>query len=108
MWLITNQGFYSVVEHRDAPGKVIVRARVEQDLLALRAQIPSLEPVENAGTDYPWRTVVNKEEWVAAVALLAAAIDYPNFKESVAERQGPGRAALYLRIWTSLRALQEG
>jgi hypothetical protein len=36
MWLVTTQGFYSVVAHRGDPDRVLVRARVREDLEALR------------------------------------------------------------------------
>jgi len=107
MWVVTTQGFYSVVELREDPSKVLVRARTREDMEALREQIPSLEPVEGAGTDYRWRAVVTREQWKYAVAELAEGIDYPNFKDAVAGRQGRVRAKTYLRVWSALRELQE-
>ena len=35
MWLITTQGFYSAVEHREDPERLIVRARTREDIEAL-------------------------------------------------------------------------
>ncbi len=91
MWVITTQGFYSAVAHRDEPDTVIVRARTRDDIEALRRQIPGIEPFEDATADYRHRAVVGRAEWVAAVAQLASAIDYDNFKDEVAERPGPGK-----------------
>lgn len=107
MWLMTTQGFYSVVADRDSRDGVLIRARTQEDIEALRRQIPDLEPFEGAGTDYRWRAYASKAEWVAAAALLASAIDYPNFKNAVAERQGKGRASLYAKVWSTLLRLQE-
>lgn len=106
MWLITTQGFYSAVAHRDHPELIIVRARTREDIEALRRQIPSLEPVQNAGTDYRWRAAVGRDQWEAACAALAAEIDYPNFKNAVAERQGSWRHDVYAKVWSVLFALQ--
>lgn len=39
MWLITTQGFYSVVAHRTDPDRVLVRCRTQADIEALRVQI---------------------------------------------------------------------
>ncbi len=47
MWLVTTQGFYSAVAHRDDPDKVLVRGRTRGDIEALREQIPSIEPFED-------------------------------------------------------------
>lgn len=107
MWLMTSQGFYSVVAHRGDASLVVVRSRTREDLLALRTQIPKLELWEDASADYRWRAKVTREDWRAAVADLAAAIDYGNFKTEVARRQGARRAAAYERVWSTLRALQE-
>lgn len=108
MWVMTSQGFYSVVAHRSDASFVLVRSRTRDDLVALRAQIPSLEPSEDPSADYRWRAEVTREDWRAAVSELATAIDYENFKSEVARRQGSRRATLYERVWSTLRALQEG
>ena len=107
MWLFTTQGFYSAVAHRRDPAKVIVRARARADLEALREQIPDLRIFEDKDADYRYRAVVDHEQWVAAVAILAASIDYDNFKKTVAERQGPERERAYTRVWAELLGLQE-
>lgn len=106
MWLITTQGFYSVVADHDDPDRVLIRARTERDLQALGRQIPNLVVVETPGGDYAWRAYVSREDWERAAAELAAEIDYPNFKAAVAARQGAKRARLYLELWSALRRLQ--
>ena len=106
MWIFTTQGFYSVVQHVDRPEQVIVRCRTREDLEALGEQIPSLEPFEDAGADYRYRAVVDRSDWVAALSALAEQLDYPNFKNEVANRQGYERSALYGHLWSALRPLQ--
>ena len=73
-----------------------------------RGYLPDLEIVEGAGSDYPYRVFVDRCEWEHACQRLAADIDYPNFKDAVAVRQGPARAALYSRVWSTLYRLQHG
>ena len=107
MWLLTTQGFYSVVAHRDDPDKLLVRARTRDDIEALREQIPALEPFEDPSADYRHRAVVGRAEWLVAVAQLVTEIDYDNFKSAVADRQGSERAALYGVLWQELRRLQQ-
>lgn len=105
MWLFTTQGFYSAVAHRDDPERVIVRARAREDLEALKEQIPTLRILEDARADYRYRAIVTLEQWVAAAAILAAGIDYDNFKAAVARRQGPERERVYVRVWAALAEL---
>ena len=107
MWLMTPQGFYSVVADRDDPEGVLIRARTREDIEALREQIPDLEPFEHRRADYRWRARASRAEWAIALALLAGDITYPNFKNAVARSQGSERATLYARVWTTLRRLQE-
>lgn len=106
MWVVTTQGFYSVVAHRDDPDRVLVRARTREDIEALRGQIPDLEPFEDPDADYRWRAVVERSAWARALAELGEAIDYDNFKSAVGDRQGRERARLYGRIWGELLSLQ--
>lgn len=106
MWLVTTQGFYSVVAHRERPGRLLIRARVREDLEALRAQIPEIAPYEDREADYRWRAEVSVEEWRDALIVLARGIDYDNFKDAVAERQGFEREAVYHRVWSELLRLQ--
>ena len=108
MWIATTQGFYSVVEDRADPDRLLVRARTAGDIEALRGQIPSLEPFEDPGADYRHRALVRREQWIAALALLAADIDYDNFKNAVAERQDHERAGIYAGVWSALLTLQRG
>ena len=106
MWLLTTQGFYSVVAHRDDPDLLLVRARVREDIEALGAQIPSIEPFEDPAADYRWRAEVTRAEWEQAMVELARAIDYDNFKDAVSRRQGMEREAVYHRVWRELLRLQ--
>jgi len=107
MWLLTTIGFYSVVQHRDDPDMLIVRARTREDIEALcDRRLPVGDIVAEAGTDYRYRVFCARAEFEEAVAGLVHDLDYPNFKNAVAERQGAERAGLYSKIWSLLHRLQ--
>ena len=106
MWLVTTQGFYSVVAHRTRPEHLLVRARAREDLEALRLQIPSIELNEDPSADYRWRAEVHREDWRRALIQLVDRIDYDNFKDAVARRHGMKREAVYHRVWRELLRLQ--
>jgi 8-oxo-dGTP pyrophosphatase MutT (NUDIX family) len=111
MWIINRIGFFSVVEKpEDSKTKTVtVRARVRSDLDALRAKyLPSLGPtLDHGGTDYPFRAKAPKADFADALSRLALDIDYDNFKNEVAKKQGHGRADLYHELWDTLRKLQD-
>jgi hypothetical protein len=106
MWTITTRGFYSTVAHRDKPDSVLVRGRVREDLEALTDLIPDLEVFEDTAADYRWRAVTTKDAWGKAIRQMAADIDYDNFKNAVAARQGKSRAHVYSAVWEDLYGLQ--
>jgi hypothetical protein len=107
MWIFTIAGFYSIVADRKRPGNALVRARVREDLEAFCARTGAPDPVETRDRDYRFRTSVPFATLAADLAAQAAAIDYPNFKNEVAARQGPDRARWYGRVWSVMHALQE-
>ena len=110
MWLLTPHGFFSVVEKPDdvARGSLTVRARVRSDLDSLRAAaLPELGPIEESkSTDYRFRARAPRVAVAAAMARLAETLDYSNFKNAVAERQGSKRAKLYHDVWEVLYRMQ--
>ena len=109
MWLMTTGGFVSVVQHKESPKMLHVRARVEGDLKEIREKwMPGMtEPYSFEGSDYAWRADVSREEFAAGVVKMVGDIDYFNFKKKVAEVQGWERAGVYGDVWTVLRRLQE-
>lgn len=101
MWLITKDGFYSVVENRDDPTKVIVRARVLEDITRASQRLGTSFWVDEHA-DYPFRISCGKDEWAAACAALAEDIDYDNFKNTVLDN---ARHFVYLKVWETLLSL---
>jgi hypothetical protein len=109
MWLFTTIGFYSVVADVSHPDTLKIRARARADLEALRdGYLPDIEIIESEHTDYRFRALVRRDEWVHAAEALARAIDYPNFKGAVGERQGAARAKRYAKVWQVMNGLQRG
>jgi hypothetical protein len=106
VWIVTTRGFFSVVSHREDPRMVLVRARLREDLESLTELTGPIEILATPDHDYPFRAVVSRERWSAALVLLASEIDYDNFKNAVAARQGHERADVYRWVWFDLATLQ--
>lgn len=108
MWLMTNFGFFSVVKKSDDE-QLTVRSRTRGDLDRLRAHyLPQLGPnLAHAGTDYPWRALVDKAALSEAMKRISDDIDYGNFKDEVALTLGRDRAKRYGAVWSALSVLQE-
>ena len=95
MWIFFNDGFVSAVQDRGDPGRLCVRARNPEHL---RRLFPGVKVVVTPGADYACRVFVSRAEFARAVVERVEAIDYPNFKGSVADS---GLHDLYLDIWQS-------
>jgi hypothetical protein len=117
MWVMTQEGFYSVVafdsskvstETKNAEDHLLVRARVRKDLEALIKYVPCLEIRRDESADYMFRTVMTREQWMACLAGATVEIDYTNFKNRVSSSQGDNRSGVYHRVWSTLLALQPG
>lgn len=100
MWIMTNRGMLSLVEHREHPGILLVRSRNRH---ALEAFFPDFEPIETKLADYRWRLMLPKAQVAAVVANLITGIDYANFKASV-----PDQALhdAYLGCWGEMHRYQ--
>src|SRR5713101_4402668 len=83
MWLGFNDGFLSAVADKNDPARLMVRARRKKDLLDVFGDV---EIIKNDGTDYRWRTFVDRKAFAALVAARVEKINYTNFKNSVGDR----------------------
>lgn len=103
MWVFTTDGFYSAVAHREDKTMLMVRCRKEADAKALAKRLTAVtdEPhvLATPEADYAWRLVVPRLAWSWYLWQFAADLDYPNFKNAVAERQGWERADIYHDVW---------
>jgi len=112
MWILHPKiGFLSVVEKPSdkSKGTLTIRARVYDDLVRLKAYLPDMSDIVTSDdSDYRYRSVAKREAVSAAMAALAADIDYDNFKNEVALRQGYQRASIYNDVWHDLYRLQSG
>lgn len=114
MWVASpSGGFYSAVEDSRDPSRVIVRARLRQDLVVLGEEVltgllSDEAIIEDPERDYPFYVRMSKKVWAAAVGTLAMRVDYPVFRDAVIEHQGPRRAEVYELAWASLTNLEPG
>jgi hypothetical protein len=107
LWLITPTGFFSIVckPGDQEQGMLTIRSRVRSDLDALREYLPSLGAIaEGAGTDYRYRARAKRGEVAKTLAKNGLDLDYENFKNEVADKQGKYRVSFY--GWDILYGLQ--
>lgn len=103
MWVTTKDGFYSVVQQRDDPTKLIIRARAREDLERMCATIDmSLKMIEFDGSaDYAWRVgqeynCISRVDWLRYLAIAVDELDYDSHcKEEMTVATGKRDADRY-------------
>lgn len=84
MWVFTTIGMFSVVQDRNRPGNLLVRARDRRHLMLLKKRTGIDEPIHHTPeADYLCRMSVSKTDWHEAIDMLTRDIDYDNFKAAV-------------------------
>lgn len=101
MWICLNDSFLSIVDDRNAPDRLMVRARRAGDIERI---FPDAEVLVGAGTDYRYRAFLPRSKVSNAIAERIAIIDYTNFKNSVTDDD---RHDAYLSVWDIMYRYQQ-
>lgn len=100
MWLMTQHGFYSIVEK--TPDEFHIRSRERGDLQNLIDRVPlPLATIEDSPkNDYAFR-IIGKRELVALVLqFMASSLDYGNFKDHIDRSPDQKRKSrAYHEVW---------
>ena len=102
MWIFTNKGFISAVQHRDKPQHLMVRAR---RLDHLKAIFPGEQVTQTENADYRYRVTVHRALFHLAVGREIAALDYDNFKNSIPDHEYHDACS---SVWSVMHQLQPG
>jgi hypothetical protein len=107
MWIMTVNGFYSVVKKPGQEKEVTVRSRVKTDLEKLLNKLNSEKTIqERVGTDYPFRVVMSLTDWADYLQKTAMDIEYDNFKNTL-DSSDHNRHEAYFKCWSALSLLEE-
>ena len=109
MWIFTVDGYFSAVQDKDDPTRIMVRARQKADLEVLlqRIEREELEILAWSGTDYAYRVFMPREGWVSYLEEVGRELDYTNFKARALQDGDYGRSRAYHEIWGVLRDWQD-
>jgi len=106
LWLFTAKGMFSVVEHKDDPNTMVVRARIENDIKNIQQMFVDQgyekpEILQMSHSDYKFRIFVNRKEWINVMTRLMADLNYTNFKNAAAKEDDFERlrSQAYTSIW---------
>ena len=101
MWIFLSNSFLSIVDKGDDTGQtLLVRARKKGDIERV---FPAAAVIEGAGTDYRFRTRIDREEVAQRMADAVRNTSYENFKSTVREQ---GRHDAYMSVWNAMFSYQ--
>ena len=101
MWIALNDAFFSIVRTADLPaGHLLVRARRPGDI---ERYFPQATVKRTPQRDYLFRAVLPEGVVASAIAQAVTGIDYPNFKDSVAD---DALHSAYEDVWFALADVQ--
>lgn len=107
MWVVTEHGFVSLVEDRDDPNTLQVRARVPEDITATFAG--AVVYVAEGG-DYRYRARVNRQEVADTVHAAVMTLSYQGHFKDVALGTSPPndqRYDAYYDTWHAMAQMQD-
>jgi len=115
LWVFTTRGFFSIVEHKKDPNRLLIRARVRKDIDNIKMLFEELglevsDVVENVSFDYRYRVFADRSDWASVIIQLITDMGYTNFKNAVYEKDSleirDKRHEAYLDIWAIMHEVQ--
>lgn len=112
MWIFTETGFVSAVEHRDDPSQLVVRARNRGSLEALQlvmSELTGIEPDIQAtpNADYPYRIYADRLAFARWTAYMARDISYTNFKGQCYNTLPPAFSDALHDVWAAMHQVED-
>ena len=111
MWIFNQDGFFSVVQHRDDPEMLMIKARNRAHLERVAAWtranfMPNLEIVELEESDYIVRANISKIRWAQYLTQRTMELDYDSVKEPIMERTDPELGHAMFDVWDRMMRYQ--
>ena len=95
MWIFLKDGFFSIVQHRDKPGILLVRGRNPEHFESV---FPDAELIKMVTADYPWRAEISHSVVARTIAEQTYEIDYTNFKLDIDAKE-PSLYDAMIDVW---------
>ena len=110
MWIFTVDGYFSAVQDKDNPSRIMVRSRQENDLQTLlnRLNRDDLDILSWTGSDYAYRVFMPRDLWLNYLEMSGKELNYTNFKARAIHPADYRRSDTYHRIWRTLKEWQDG
>jgi hypothetical protein len=107
MWIFNQDGFFSVVRHRDQAGWVMIKARNRDHLLRLLVWVDEnapgckdqIEGLQDETFDYYIRASLPEAVWMAYLADRTSELPDGNVKGNIMESTDPELGVAMMDVW---------
>jgi hypothetical protein len=82
MWIFSQGSYLALVQHREDPNLMLVRARRREDILRV---FPGAKVEHHPAGGYQFHSAIHRDTVALRVVALVQQIDYPAFTESIPE-----------------------
>ena len=107
MWVFTETGFVSAVQHYKNPDALCVRARDGESLSPL-AKITGKVIEHSPERDYPYRLEgVSKSDFILLLMQSIDVLEYTNFKNQVHATRGTEYASALGKVWSAMHDVED-
>lgn len=95
MWIFTRDGFFSIVQHKDWPDYLVVRAREREDI---QSAFGPDDIVESDESDYRFRVTLPRALVTDYLSKTIAELDYTSVKDNITKGEEDRHRMLY-QVW---------
>lgn len=106
MWLFTQHGFVSAVQHFDDKNKIVVRGR-DAWSLELIAQLMDVTIKKTPDNDYPYRVVVDRKQFMDYLSTEVDMLDYTNYKSRLHLARGDNFYHAATSVWQTMHDVED-
>lgn len=106
MWVFTETGFVSAVCDQHDRRQIQVRAR-DKESMDFVCMVTGAKMIRTPDADYPYRVVIDREDFIIFLTKSAQYMDYTNFKNQVHATRGKKYARALNSIWSTMHDVED-
>jgi hypothetical protein len=106
MWVFTQHGFVSAVQHFDNQEQIVVRSR-DKESLALASAFFETKVISSPSNDYPFRIVLSRDQFAEFIQTEVAMLDYTNFKSRLDVSRGEHWHDTASQVWSIMHDIED-
>lgn len=106
MWLFTQHGFISAVQHAEDKNVIMVRARDARSLEFI-SDLMEAEIKKTPGNDYPYRVIIDRKQFMDYLSAEVDMLNYSNYKSRLHATRGDDFYSAASHVWHTMHEVED-